>query len=100
MPGIFQLACGSCSYSVRGIMSLTSVVLDDGSEKICPHPCERMTAEEATGKNWSALTRAKRLTYRYAFVCLGCGRLDYYGPRDLSAEAPAGGHIWSIVRHP
>ena len=100
MPGIYQLACESCDYAVSGIMSLTAVVMDDGSEKICPHPCERMVAEEATGTNWSELARANRLIYRYALVCLACGELDYYGPRDLSADAHAGGHIWSIVHQP
>jgi hypothetical protein len=100
MPGIYQLACGSCDYAVSGIMSLTAVVLDDGSEKVCPHPCERMVAEEATGTSWSALARANRLVYRSALVCLACGSLDYYGPRDLSGKARAGGHIWSIVHQP
>lgn len=100
MPGIYQMACGSCDYSVQGIMSLTSVVLDDGSEKICPHPLERRTAEGATGKSWSALWHANRLVYRYALVCLACGKLDYYGPRDLSPTVQAGGHIGSIVHQP
>ena len=71
-------------------MSLTFVVLDDGSEKICPHPCERTIAEEATGKSWSALAQANRLVYRYALVCLACGKLDYYGSRDFSANAQGG----------
>src|SRR5262249_18836319 len=100
MPGIYQLACRSCDYAVSGIMSLTTVVMDDGSETVCPHRRERMTAEEATGTSWSELAQANRLVYRYALVCLACGKLDYYGPRDLLAEPRAGGHIWSIVHQP
>jgi hypothetical protein len=100
VPGIYRLGCGSCDYAVRGIMSRTTVIMDDGSEKLCPHPCERMIAERATGKKWFELARANRLVYRYALVCLACGELDYYGPRDLSAEVRASGHIWSIVHQP
>ena len=100
VPGIYQLACVSCDYSVRGVMSITQVLMDDGSEEICPHPGEWWTAEEATGKSWSELVQADRLIYRYALVCLACGKLDYYGGRDRSVDDQAGGHNWEITHHP
>ncbi len=100
MPGIYKLTCRSCDYSVRGSLSRTTVVTVDGSEKICPHPCERRIAEETTGTTWAELVRANRIVYRYALVCLSCGALDYYGPRDLAAEARPGSHIGSIVHQP
>ena len=81
-------------------MSLTSVVMDDSSETICPHPCERMIAEDVTGKSWPELVRNNRLVYRYALACLACGELDYYGPRDLQLDGRARGHIGSIVYQP
>lgn len=97
MPGIFRLSCQRCSYAVSGIMSVMTVVLDDGTEKVCPHPCERLDAEEATGGRWSELTRTNRLVYRHALVCLECGELDYYGRRDLTADARAASHVAGIV---
>lgn len=100
MPSIYRWACGSCDYSVQGILSHTYVVMDDGSELTCPHPTEVGTAEAATGKHWQELATANRLIYRYALVCLACGHMDYYGPRDLSGQATYGGHIASIVHNP
>jgi len=100
MPGIYQLACGTCDYAVSGIMSMTTVVMADGSVKVCMHPCEETIAQEATGTTWSELVGANRIVYRYALVCLACGKLDYYGPRDLSAKSHTGGHIRSIVHQP
>ncbi len=81
-------------------MSLTSVVLNEGAEKICPHPCEVSIAEEATGMRWSELRRANRIRYRFALACLVCGELGYYGPSDLKDDVRAGGHIASIVHQP
>jgi len=100
MPGIYQLACGSCDYSVKGIVSITQVLMDDGSEKTCPHPLERVIAEGATGKTWSELKQANRLIYQFALVCLVCGTLDYYGGRVLSAENQAVNHIGMITHQP
>lgn len=100
MPGIYRMACGSCEYEVEGIMSITYVIKDDGSEEICPHPAEGSRAEKATGKSWGELSRANRIVYRYALVCLACGELDYYGPRDSSPGARSGGHIGGIVHQP
>ena len=46
------------------MLSLTFVVLDDGSERICPHPCERRVAEEVTNTSWALLEEANRIIYR------------------------------------
>src|SRR5437879_10454633 len=100
MPGIYQLACGSCDYIIRGIMSVTAVMMEDGSEQVCPHPRERMIAEKATGRSWTELAQADRLIYRYALVCLACGKMYYYASRDLAVDAHAGGHIWRIAHQP
>lgn len=59
-----------------------------------------ITAEDVTGKSWIELVRTNRVIYRYAFACLVCGELDYYGPRDLSPHVRARGHIGSIVHQP
>lgn len=100
MPGIYQIACNRCDYSVRSSESLTYVVLEDGSEEICHHPGERPTAERITGKSWQELRESNRLIYRYALICLGCGEFNYYGPRDLSPDVRVGGHITSITHRP
>jgi hypothetical protein len=44
------------------------------------------------------LTRAGRIRYRYAMVCLNCGDLDYYGPDQLGAGQSRVTHIGNIVR--
>lgn len=100
MPGLYRLYCDSCGYQVKGSMSRTSVVLDGGSEKICGHPGEIRTAEEATGKRWGDLRRGNRIRYRFALACLSCGEMDYYGPSDREEDARTGGHIASIVHQP
>ena len=102
MPGVYRLVCGGCDYRVEGHMSVTYVVLDDGSEAPCPHPLESPTAERPTGQSWKELAEAGRIVYRYALVCLECGEMDYYGPgpADLSQASRRESHLWSIVRQP
>ena len=100
MPGIYRLKCDSCEYSVQGGMSQTSVVREDGSEEaIGPNPLMFRMAEEATGKSWKELKRTHRIVYRYALTCLSCGKLDYYGPRDIQGDSSGRSHIGSIVYH-
>jgi predicted nucleic-acid-binding Zn-ribbon protein len=99
MPGIFQLTCEACDYSVLGGEACMSVVMDDGSETICSHPGERRCAERVTGKSWRQLARANRLIYRYALVCLSCGKMDYYGPHDIS-QTQTGGHYSRYLHQP
>lgn len=100
MPDLYILYCDSCDYVVKGVMSQTSVIMNDGSEMVCPHPIERLTAERATGETWCDLQEANRLVYRYALACLSCGKMDYYGPHDLDRGIRADSHIGSIVHRP
>lgn len=66
MPPIVRVISNNCDYNVLGITSRTSVILDDGSELVCPHPSEWRTAEASTGKSWAELSKANRLVCRYA----------------------------------
>jgi hypothetical protein len=99
MPGIYRVTCSSCDYSVSGSTSSTRVLLTDGTEHICPHPCERRVAEEKTGETWSTLVSENRIIYRYALFCLSCGELEYYRPRGL-VTAGAADHISNIIHQP
>jgi hypothetical protein len=98
MPAIMSLACNRCNFARKGIQNLTVVIKADGEEVICPHPLESTYAEEATGLSWSELSRAGRIRYRSALVCLGCGELDYYGPDQLGEGMARWTHIGNIVR--
>jgi hypothetical protein len=100
MPGAFRVTCTACDFVVESIASSTYVTLADGQEVVCPHPLERRYAEDATGLEWGALVRDGRLTYRYAFLCLGCGELVHRGPRDLRDGARPPGHLLAITHQP
>lgn len=100
MPAVYSTQCDSCDHSELFSGSITYVLLDDGSEKICGHPGEALIAESVTDKSWSELRRTNRIFYRYPLVCLFCGTVDDYGPRDLKVDMPTRGHIRSIVDNP
>jgi hypothetical protein len=96
VPGIYLVACSSCDFEHRASTSVTIVRLLDDTEEICPHPAERMAAEDKTGEAWEALVAAGRIGYRYAAFCGDCGALGHY---DADA-ARRSRHVWSIVRQP
>jgi hypothetical protein len=100
MPLVYRTQCDSCDYSKIFSASVTYVLMDDGSEEVCPHPGEAERAERITGRSWSELRKANRIFYRNLLVCLSCGAIDYYGPRDLNVDMPPRGHIRSIVDNP
>jgi hypothetical protein len=101
MPGIYVLKCDRCDFNVGPhITSLTFAVKDDGTEVVCPHPCERWAAEEATGKDWRVLVDEQRLRYRYGLICLNCGEFGYYGPDQLRNPPVGFTDIGNIVHHP
>ena len=96
MPGIYRVACDSCGLERLATESHAVVRREDGRDEVLPHPLERRTAEELTGKSWRQLTSAGRITYRYAAVCGRCGELAY-------VLAPGGrrrGHLWNLTRRP
>ena len=94
MPGIFRVTCEACDFERTDSASVTMVILADGSEAICPHPGERLTAEEKTGESWRELVSAGRIAYRYSAICGHCGELDYY---EVGGRV---GHIRSITHQP
>jgi hypothetical protein len=100
MPLIYHFKCDNCGHEHFASESGTYVILEDGSEKICPHPGEFRTAEKATGKTWSELVKGGRIIYRYPLICHTCGDLDYYGPHDLNIVMPPQSHLGSIVHRP
>jgi hypothetical protein len=73
VPGAFHVACETCDFERSASASDALVQLADGSEKICPHPLERRTAEEKTGVSWRHLVSTDRVRYRYAAICGYCG---------------------------
>ena len=94
MPSILEAKCNECDYFIGPFsQSATFVTLDDGKEKILPHPCEKMTAGALTGKTISELTKEKRMIYKYGLICQNCGKYDLYPNQNKQP----GGHISSIV---
>ncbi len=100
MPGLYRLYCDSCTYEIKDGASITIVLVDDGTEKICPHPLERRAAEEATGMQWRELEKANRIRYRFAYACLNCGHKDFYELGGSLRDGVRHDHIYSITYQP
>jgi hypothetical protein len=93
MPEILRAYCDACDYGVVCTQSATFIVLDNRKEKVLPHPCEDLEAEELTGKSLTELAKENRLRYRYGLICRTCGEYDLY----TNPSAKKAGHIRSIV---
>ena len=87
MPGLYRLECPRCGFSREGARLQTVVLKDDGPPAVLPRAMEMRAAEMITGKQWGDLLLQRRVRYRYALVCLACGKLDYYySPRAGSDD--------------
>jgi hypothetical protein len=78
MTGLYRLQCPRCGFVREGAPRQTVVLKEDGSLAVLPRAMEMRAAEMITGKQWGDLLLQKRIRYRYALVCLACGKLDYY----------------------
>ena len=101
MPLIFAVHCTACDFKTASMSSATAVVdLDSGEEAICPHPLERRTAEDLTGRGWPELVRAGRIGYQYPLTCKICGTTDYYRTSRSFRRGPFAGLIGGITHVP
>src|SRR2546423_14521602 len=99
MPMVLRLRCEGCGDQQAMSESRTVVLMDDGSEQLCPHPAERSVAEELTGETWSDLVKAGRIQYRYSCICGNCGAAGYYA-NELAPTRSFFGHIRAITWRP
>jgi hypothetical protein len=91
VPRIYKVRCDTCAFETNGRSSqVLYVTLEDGSQEACPHPGEWLWAEASTGCRWQELDKAGRLSRRRPFLCLDCGKSDYYEPRERKAGSRFG----------